>query len=78
MLNQDKLNADLLAYLDASPTPFHAVSAMVCQLDDAGFQALEESESWDLQPGGRYYVVRNGSTLLAFVYGRRELLDSGW
>lgn len=78
MLNQDKLNADLLAYLDASPSPFHAVAGMVKALGAAGFHPLSESADWDLVPGGRYYVVRNGSSLVAFVVGEKDLPDGGW
>src|SRR5690625_5561993 len=65
-----KFNAGLLEFLHRSPTPFHAVANMVDQLDAAGFVPLDEGESWALQPGGRYYVVHNGSSLVAMVLGR--------
>ena len=51
------LAADLLAFLDASPSPWHAVAVTTTRLAAAGFASLDEG-SWSLQPGGRYYVVR--------------------
>ena len=60
------LAADLLAFLDASPSPWHAVAVTTTRLAAAGFASLDEGERWSLQPGGRYYVVRGGSSLIAF------------
>jgi len=56
----------LLDFLRRSPTPFHAVANMATQLEAHGFQRLRESDRWDLRPEGRYYTVRNGSSLVAF------------
>src|SRR3954471_22552727 len=60
----------LLEYLDASPTPFHAVAESTRRLRAAGFTELRERDAWSLTPGGRYFSVRNGSSLIAFVCGR--------
>jgi len=62
---------DLLAYLNASPTPFHAVAESAARLRAAGFAELSEREAWSLSPGGRYYFTRNASTLVAFALGRK-------
>jgi aspartyl aminopeptidase len=51
---------DLAAFIDASPSPFHAVASAVRQLDAAGFTELVETERWT-DVGGRHYVVRDGS-----------------
>lgn len=76
-MNQVHFNESLLEFLDASPTPFHAVWNMVRRLDKAGFVALAEGDRWQLKPGGRYYVVRNGSSIVAFRSGRRDPRDAG-
>lgn len=70
----------LLDYLDASPTPFHAVAESVRRLRAAGFSELRELDAWDqtLQPGGRYYAIRNGSSLIAFICGRSAPELSGF
>lgn len=63
---------DFLAYMHKSPSPFHAVESAVHMLHAAGYVALDESTESDwktLVPGGRYYVQRNQSTLVAFAVG---------
>ncbi|MEY4577930.1 MAG: hypothetical protein RL701_2633 [Pseudomonadota bacterium] len=60
----------LLEYLDASPTPFHAVAESTRRLRAAGFSELREQDAWSLTPGGRYFLIRNGTSLVAFVCGR--------
>jgi aspartyl aminopeptidase len=77
-MTTDQLNDRLLQFLDASPTPFHAVRAMASDLEQAGFQFLPESESWDLKPGNRYYAVRNGSSIIAFSLGQEPVVNSGF
>jgi len=74
---QTPFNQQLLHFLKASPTPFHAVASMAKVLEENAFTRLEESEAWQLQPGGRYYVTRNGSSIIAFVHGRESVLDNG-
>ena len=63
----NSLNTErLLAFIDGSPTQFHA-AANVCRfLADNGFAELSEGCHWSLVPGGRYFVKRNGSSVVAF------------
>lgn len=70
--NKDQFNRQLCEFLGAAVTPFHAVAAMVARLRDAGFTALAEDQSWRLEAGGKYYVQRNGSSLIAFTTGGGE------
>lgn len=56
----------LFRFIESSPTPFHAVDNMKHALDKKGYRQLLEGEEWKLEEGGRYYVVRNGSSLIAF------------
>lgn len=76
-MNQTSFNENLLAFLQASPTPFHAVENMASALDTAGFTRLLEGDTWQLQPGGKYYVTRNGSSIIGFVYGTADLPATG-
>lgn len=57
---------DLFNFLKCSPTPWHAVEEMASRLEAAGFTALDETQSWQLVPGRRYYCTRAGSALVAF------------
>ena len=58
----DATAAGLCAFLDASPTPFHACASAAALLDDAGFRRLDERDRW---PGtsGAYYLIRGGSLI---------------
>jgi len=58
----------LLDFIRRSPTPFHAVRSMTTILEENGFSRLEESDEWamDVDSRGRYYVVRNDSSIVAF------------
>jgi aspartyl aminopeptidase len=63
----------LLGFIDASPTPYHAVANMAGTLKAAGFQEYNESESWDIEPGQAGFVVRNQSALAIFQMGETAL-----
>jgi len=71
------LNQQLLSFIAQSPTPFHATAQLSSQLQTAGFVRLEESDSWRLEAGGRYLVIRNDSSIIAFTLGQNELAESG-
>ena len=57
---------DMMRFIDGAPTAFHAVQAVAKMLADAGCQELKERETWTLAPGGRYFLTRNRSSLIAF------------
>ena len=65
---QNDFNEGLLGFLDASPTPFHATQNMAGMFANAGFVELDEREKWNLEAGGKYFVKRNGSSIIAFTY----------
>ncbi len=69
-------NDQLLDFLAASPTPFHACAQMAERLEAAGFSCLHEHEDWDVEPG-RYYTLRNSSSIIAFVRGTEDPVDGG-
>jgi len=60
---------DLMNFLDASPVNFLAAKELKQRLDAAGFIELKRCDSWNLISGGRYYVIQNGSAIMAFVAG---------
>lgn len=68
---------DLLAFIDAAPSPWHAVEAMAERLRCQGFTCLHETDAWSLREGQGYFVVRGGSSIIAFVLGTRSPLDTG-
>lgn len=68
----------LLGYIDRSPTPFHAVTEIKQMLKKHGFIELDEANAWDLAGGGRFYVTRNDSSLVAFVLGGKPPETAGF
>ena len=68
-----KTTEELLEFLEKSPTPFHAVRLMEDLLRANGYEACPEDSRWALQKGGRYYVTRNGSALIAFAIPENDI-----
>lgn len=65
-MKNNQLVASLLDFLAASPTPFHAVENMASALERAGFRQLSEKDPWKLKSDERCFVVRGGSSIVAF------------
>lgn len=68
----------LLNFIDASPSPWHAVASLEQALLNASFMRLYETQQWQLEPGGQYYVIRDDSSIIAFVSGQKTLPESGY
>ncbi|MCM1049464.1 MAG: M18 family aminopeptidase [Clostridiales bacterium] len=66
-MNQKKALQKLFNFIDESPTSYHAVENLEKMLDKEGFMKLEEREPWQLEKAGKYYVNRNGSSIIAFT-----------
>ena len=69
---KEEFNNGLLGFLNASPTPFHATLNMAGMFENAGFTRLSEVEKWNLKEGGKYYVTRNDSSIIAFTYPKSK------
>lgn len=71
-----------LSYIDFmrnNPTVFHVVQSYAIRLQNRGFEELSERGSWadHVREGGRYFVRRNGSSLIAFVVGNDYAVGNG-
>ena len=62
----DKYVAGLLQFIEKSPEAFHAVSSIKEMLAEAGYEEIKETEQWNIIPGGKYFVIRNSSSIAAF------------
>ena len=60
------LSRQLLEYLEASPSCYHAAENIAAELRSAGYEQLWESENWTLHEQGRYFVMRGDSSVIAF------------
>lgn len=63
----------MLDFIDRSPSCYQAVENAERELEAAGFVRLMEEEKWELLQGGKYYVSRNGSSLIAFAIPEGEM-----
>lgn len=76
-MNISDFNQGLLSFIADSPTPFHAVESMKKILLKENFQQLHTEQAWQLEKGKRYFVTRNDSSIIAFVYGKESLQEKG-
>lgn len=70
--------SDLLSFIQASPTPWHAVKETSRRLNQAGYRQFDEREPWSLEAGSFGFVVRGGGTLAAFRMGDRPPAEAGY
>jgi aspartyl aminopeptidase len=68
----------LLNYIDASPSPWHAVQTTINALERNGFSELREGDHWQLTPDNQYYVKRDDSSIIAFTVGSNDLAKNGF
>ncbi len=68
-----------MSFLNASPTPYHAVHNVKAKLTKNGFQELSERDNWPgkVLKGGKYFVTRNASSIIAFTVGEKWAPGNG-
>ncbi len=57
---------ELMDFLNASPSVYHAVEQLRTSMESAGYTRLDEGKPWTLEVGGKYYLTRGGSAIIAF------------
>ncbi len=67
----EEIVSGLTSFIGKSPTAFHAAANLGAILHENGYQRLDEGEKWELRPGGRYYVTRNDSSIIAVNVGEK-------
>jgi aspartyl aminopeptidase len=69
---------ELLQFIDQSPTAAHAARQVEARLLKAGFRELDEKNSWDVHPGGRFFINRQQSGIAAVQVGRKSAVKTGF
>ncbi|KAG5473888.1 hypothetical protein LSCM1_04523 [Leishmania martiniquensis] len=65
-----KMAKDFVNFMNQAVTPFHAVRTVAEILNEAGYTQLDEGTHWpEISPGGKYYLTRNGTSIVAFAVG---------
>ncbi len=62
---------ELFDFIKKSPNAYFAVDTMAAELKKAGFERLEEKDSWKIKPG-KYFVTRDDSSLIAFIIPKKN------
>lgn len=62
----DKRTKALCAFLDSAHSVYHGIQYLADTLEQAGYSRISEADAWELIPGGKYYLTRDGSAILAF------------
>ncbi|HLR35852.1 MAG TPA: M18 family aminopeptidase [Tissierellales bacterium] len=78
MSNELTLAKELINLLDECPSPFHVVERVEKDLIKEGFKKLDSKEKWEIKKGGKYFVTKNKSALIAFVVGKGEIEEDGF
>ena len=61
------MNTNYFDFINKSVTPYHTVENIKRELIAGGFSELFEADRWELAAGGKYFVTRNGSSIVAFI-----------
>lgn len=67
-----EMTKDLMKFLDESPVGLYAAANIRGMLLENGYTECQEGSEWKLVPGGRYFVMRNGSAVIAFQITKEE------
>ncbi len=69
---------DFMRFLDAASSRFPASAELADRLGKAGFTELKESAEFKLKKGGKYYIRRMDTAIIAFVMGSKPLNENGF
>ena len=64
---------ELIDFIKKSPSCYHVIHNIAAELEEAGYEQLNEAKEWTLHKGGRYFVTRNQSSLIAFTLPEETL-----
>ena len=65
-----EISNEMLSFLQKSPSAFHAVDNIKNELKKENYEELLEGQNWNIKPGGKYFVTRNNSSIIALNLGK--------
>ncbi len=78
MTKEGEFAKDLIDFIHASPSAFHAAKNVEEALAEEGFKRINPEDKWDLKKEGKYYTSKNNSAIIAFVIGKGEIEEEGF
>lgn len=77
-MEKETCNKELMELVEHAVSPFHAVAYVAEKLKEDEFQELRIKDKWNLEKGGKYYVVHHGTTMIAFTIGEEFQAEDGF
>ena len=65
-MHTETITNQLFNFIDNSPTAFHAIANAAGILEAAGYQKIVRESDVEVKPGGKYYLTRNDTSVIAF------------
>lgn len=78
MTKEGEFAKDLIDFIHASPSAFHAAKNVEEALVDEGFKRINPEDKWDFKKEGKYYTSKNNSAIIAFVIGKGKIEEEGF
>lgn len=75
---EKQLAKELLDFIYESPSAYHSANTVKVILDNEGYKELKECDKWSLTKGGKYYIMKNQSSIIAFIVGDGDLEEDGF
>ena len=69
---------EVVEFIDDSPSAYHVIKNCSVILKENGFKTLKQQEKWELKKGGKYYLKRSDSNIIAFTIGKDINLKRGF
>ena len=69
---------EVVEFIDDSPSTYHVAKNCSDILEENGFKRLNPKDKWKLKKGGKYYLKRSNSTVIAFTLGTEIKLKKGF
>lgn len=78
MTKEQVFAKELIDFIYDSPSNFHVVENIKDKLNKKGFKELNIRDRWNIEKGGKYYIVKNGTAIISLVIGQGEIEEDGF
>ena len=69
---------EVIEFIDESPSTYHVVKNCSDILDENGFERIMPREKWKIKKGGKYFLKKSSSTIIAFTVGEDFDVKNGF
>ena len=69
---------EVIEFIDESPSTYHVVKNCSDILDENGFERIMPREKWEIKKGGKYFLKKSSSTIIAFTVGENFDVKKGF